>query len=228
MSNFYKILLAVLLVLPIVVSCRSVSDVTSLDADDIELRAMNCAIERMITKYPDTSLQDIYKSCFQDYFGPAHAIASREVARAYIERELQYVDMADSTYFEPCGWRGNYYRVNLTVVAHGILSLDAFADAFYRSAPAVTPIVDEQWTTEWNGMLQIVRDVVKEQASHISRMSPLIVDFTADSAAIAHMLSQGNYVVHHSDRYNELYHPHYRIVRKDIFQKEILPLLPRD
>ena len=32
-------------------------------------------------------------------------------------------------------------------------------------------------------------------------------------------------VKHHSRAFNEAYHPHYRIVRRDIFEKEILPLI---
>ncbi|MBR2379159.1 MAG: hypothetical protein IKA91_06965 [Bacteroidaceae bacterium] len=180
----------------------------------------------MLRKYPDTSLQDIYKSCFQDYFGPAHAILSRDVARKYIEQELKSVASTDTNYYEPCGWRGNYYRVSLSTVGDSLLSVDELADAFYRSAPEQTPQVDERWVNEWNRTLKIVREVVTENASRISRNSPLILNFATDSAAIADMLSQGKYVVHHSDRYNELYHPHYRIVSRDIFEDEILPRLP--
>lgn len=179
----------------------------------------------MLHKYPDTSLQDVYKSCFQDYFGPAHAIASRDMARKYIEQELNNAVCDDTCYYEPCGWRGNYYRVSLSAVADSLLTVDELADAFYRSAPEQTPVVDERWVNEWNRTLKIVRDVVKENASRISRNSPLIRNFTADSTAIADMLAQGKYVVHHSDRYNELYHPHYRIVSRDIFEREILPRL---
>lgn len=180
----------------------------------------------MLRKYPDTSLQDIYKSCFQDYFGPAHAILSRDVARKYIEQELKSVASTDTNYYEPCGWRGNYYRVNLSVVTDSILSIDELADAFYRSAPEQTPPADERWVNEWNRTLKILYEAVTENASRISRNSPLILNFTADSTAIADMLAQGKYVVHHSDRYNELYHPHYRIVSREIFEKEILPRLP--
>lgn len=32
---------------------------------------------------------------------------------------------------------------------------------------------------------------------------------------------------HHSKAFNEAYHPHYRIVRRDIFEKEILPLITK-
>ena len=34
------------------------------------------------------------------------------------------------------------------------------------------------------------------------------------------------YVVSHSAAFREAYHPHYRIVRRDIFEQEILPLIP--
>ena len=34
------------------------------------------------------------------------------------------------------------------------------------------------------------------------------------------------YVVSHSDAFKGAYHPHYRIVRRDIFEQEILPLIP--
>ena len=33
------------------------------------------------------------------------------------------------------------------------------------------------------------------------------------------------YVMHHSKSYGVAYHPHYRIMRRDIFDKEILPYI---
>ena len=225
MRNFYKIVLAALIVLPIFVSCARVPGRVVSGAEDAEREAMREVVEYIVKRYPDASLRDIYKSCFQDYFGPAHAIPDRDMARNYIAHELAEAELVDSIYYEPCGWRGNYYRVNLSVVAEGKVTLDELADAFYRSAPATTPVVDEQWVAEWNKTMQLVREVVVENASHISRNSPLITHFTTDSVAIAEMLARGEYVVHHSDRYVELYAPHYRIVARDIFNQEILPRL---
>ena len=225
MRNCYKILLAALLVLPIFVSCTRVLNRGEMQYDDAKRVAMREAVEYIVLRYPDASLRDIYKSCFQDYFGPAHAIADRDLARDYIVRELAEAELADTTYYEPCGWRRNYYRVNLRVVSDGLLSADELADAFYRSALDTTPIVDESWVDEWNETTQIVRKVVIDNAAQISRNSPIILNFTADSVAVAEMLSQGNYVLHHTSRYEELYHPHYRIVSRDIFNQEILPRL---
>ena len=33
------------------------------------------------------------------------------------------------------------------------------------------------------------------------------------------------FVMSHSQAFKEAYHPHYRIIRRDIFEREILPLL---
>ena len=50
-------------------------------------------------------------------------------------------------------------------------------------------------------------------------------NYDADAKAIADMLAEGHYAVHHSRLYNEHYAPHYRIMAREIFEKEILPLI---
>lgn len=42
------------------------------------------------------------------------------------------------------------------------------------------------------------------------------------------ILDQGKYASHHSIAYNEAYHPHYRLIEKTIFEKELLPLIEFD
>ena len=49
--------------------------------------------------------------------------------------------------------------------------------------------------------------------------------FEEDEAAIEGMLNSGEVDCHHSQRFKDAYAPHYRIVRRDLFEKEILPLL---
>lgn len=48
-------------------------------------------------------------------------------------------------------------------------------------------------------------------------------DYSSDKVAIDSLLDAGKYVMHHSRAYGVAYHPHYRILRRDIFEKEILP-----
>ena len=39
------------------------------------------------------------------------------------------------------------------------------------------------------------------------------------------LIGEGHLIMHHSDVFNETYHPHYRIVARDIFEKELLKYL---
>ena len=213
--------LAVLL-LSMLLSCGSVtrrSNIEPLSCRD----SIYTAIATLLDTYPQASLQDIYKSCFQDYFGPAHMITDTASVRSYIEYELVQDTTTQGAYYEPCGWRGNYLRVHLSVVSDSLVSLDALTTAFCRSAPAVTPVVGDEWIAEWELIMREVRRVVHDRGYSISRMTPIVTHFASDSAHIASLMSEGKYVLHHSELYNTTYRPHYRIIRKDIFHEMIAP-----
>jgi hypothetical protein len=50
-----------------------------------------------------------------------------------------------------------------------------------------------------------------------------------DKAFIEGVLAQGRYAISHSPQYREAYAPHYRIIKRDIFEKELTPLInPHD
>ena len=170
-------------------------------------------VESFLLLYPEATLQDIYKGSFQDYFGPAHIVSDREAAKRYILRELATADTLGGERYEPCGWRGQYYRVNLSVVRDSLVDIDCLVDAFVKSAWG-EPTFTREWIEEWNAIQQTAREVC-----------PTLGGFAEDSAQIARLLSEGHYVVHHSRPFNEHYHPHYRIVRRDVFEQKILPAL---
>ena len=50
-------------------------------------------------------------------------------------------------------------------------------------------------------------------------------DEEADRAIVRKALDSGDFAVHHSARYNKAYSRHYRIIRADIVDKMILPLI---
>ena len=170
-------------------------------------------VVEFLNRYPEATLQDIYKGSFQDYFGPAHIVSDREAAKRYILRELATADTLGGERYEPCGWRGQYYRVNLSVVRDSLVDIDCLVDAFVKSAWG-EPTFTRKWIEEWNAILQAAREVC-----------PTLGGFAEDSAQIARLLSEGHYVVHHSRPFNEHYHPHYRIVRRDVFEQKILSAL---
>ena len=120
----------------------------------------------------------------------------------------------EGEYYTPCGWQGNFYQVNLSVVQEGKIAIDELVDAFMESARDIDTTLTQAWIDEWKLLQQIVRSV-----------SPDLPGFEEDSTLLAHLLNQGKYVVHHSRKFNQHYHPHYRIIRKDLFEEKILPKL---
>ena len=180
----------------------------------VDAASVRSAVERMVADYPHSTLQDIYKSFFQDNFGPGHAVPDSAQAAAWLHGELAKVERLDVPLYEPTGCNANYYRVSLAAIASGKLQADALLSAFLRSVRAVQPSEVAAWTKIW-----------EQIESVIAAMELPLPNYDADAAAIKEMLSKGHYAVHHSRLYNEHYAPHYRIIAKDIFEREILPLL---
>lgn len=127
-------------------------------------------------QYPEAEPRDLYKLCFQDFFGPGHLTIDSVRSSMYIAEEMNAITNDSNTLYEYTLCDSNYVRVNLVVIKNGWVSLPHFVNALIRS-------VDK--------------------------------DLTPDN----------RYVVHHTTRFNKAYNFHYRIIRRDIFEKEMLPLI---
>lgn len=174
------------------------------------------AVESQLRMYPQSTLQDLYKSFFQDRFGPGHIITDTSAADRYLRYELESTKSFEGEDYEPTGYEGRFYRVNLGVIADGRVPYDKFFDAFVRSVNGIKPISIEQWSKEW-----------QEIDSVIMAMNIELNDMQEDRAEIKSLIDGGNYVMHHSQLFNQHYQPHYRIIERTIFEKDILPLLNR-
>lgn len=167
------------------------------------------AVDRQLKDYPQSTLQDIYKSFFQDEFGPGHIVSDTASARAYLRSELAAMERNNLPYYEPAGCGKNFFRVNLAVITDGLITEDEFFDAFVESAGSFSlPSVDE-WKPKWDIILQYV--------------PADLPGYNQDKARIDSVLSAGEYAIHHSRRYNDAYRPHYRIISKRIFETKLLP-----
>ncbi len=180
----------------------------------VDTLRVRLVVERMVNDYPHLTLQDIYKGFFQDNFGPGHAAPDSAQAATWLHSELEKVDRLDVPLYEPTGYKGNYYRVSLAAIASGKVQPDALLSAFLCSVRAVQPSEVDAWAKEW-----------EQIEGFIATMELSLPNYDADAKAIKKMLATGHYAVHHSRLYNEHYAPHYRIIAKDIFEKEILPLI---
>ena len=184
----------------------------NLFSQTIDMVAMRSAIERQLVTYPESTLQDIYKSFYQEHFGPGHIISDTASARRYLMRELSEMGKTQSPYFEPTGSQGDYVRVYLSAIADSLITAEQLLDAFVRSAnlwqePAVS------WLEKWETIVSIIQ-ANKMEIEGFETNLPLLTE-----------AARNNQAVHHSRRYNEAYHPHYRIVEHSIFEIELKPSL---
>ncbi len=184
----------------------------NLFGQSIDTAAVRSAIERQLTSYPESTLQDVYKSFYQEHFGPGHIISDTASARRYLMKELSEMGKTASPYFEPTGSQGDYVRVHLSAVADSLITVEQLLDAFVRSANSwQEPTVS--WLEKWGAVVSIIQ-ANKMELEGFETDLPLLTE-----------AAQNNQAVHHSRRYNEAYHPHYRIVERSIFESELKPTL---
>ncbi len=175
-------------------------------------------VNGLLEHYPQARLLDIYKSCFQDYMGAEHLVSDTATVRGYLEQELATTSADDLLpwYWEPCGIYGNYVRVNLRAVHEGCITADDLLNAFIASANGSDRPKVEDWASQWRTIIKV-----------IDLMSLDLLDYQQDKQFIEDVLAQGKYAISHSPDYRDAYAPHYRIVSRDIFEREIAPHLPK-
>lgn len=178
------------------------------------------AIARQLRDYPESRVEDIYKSFCQDNLGPGHLIPDPQSARNYLESELRtYREDLDSARYEapeikyyPAGDKGNYVRVDLRVVLDGLVSKELYLNAFVRSANEGKRLTQEQWVAKWK---KVEKVILKD--------FPDIPDAKEDLEMIDSHIEKGELILHHSEAFSQAYNPHYRIIARDIFEKELKP-----
>lgn len=173
------------------------------------------AIVRQLNDYPDSHYRDVYKNFMQDNYGPGHILKDKKAAKAYLESEFAETYEFGGPQYEPTGYRGNFYRVNLSLIKDGIISEDKYFDAFVRSVKGISNPKIEDWKKEWDAVDEAYRD-----------LGITLPEEDADRKAIEAKLSRNDFVMHHSEAFNRSTNFHYRIFSRRIFDAEIRPLLP--
>jgi len=173
-------------------------------------------VNRQMQAYPKSRLLDIYKSCFQDYMGAEHLVSDRQRVKAYLDEELNTTSLDDLMpwYYEPCGIDSSYYRVSIRAIKESLVSEDLLLNAFIRSANTEKRPSVESWSKRWHKII-----------GTIDQMKLDLPNYQEDKQFIDSVLSVGKYAISHSPNYREAYHPHYRIVERSIFEKEIKKLI---
>lgn len=173
-------------------------------------------VNRQMQNYPKSRLLDIYKSCFQDYMGAEHLVSDKQRVKAYLDEELNTTSLDDLMpwYYEPCGIDSSYYRVSIKAIKEVFITEDQLLDAFIHSANSETRPSVESWSDRWHMII-----------GTIDQMKLDMPNYQEDKQLIDSVLSVGKYAISHSPDYREAYNPHYRIIERSIFEKEIKHLI---
>ena len=87
-------------------------------------------------------------------------------------------------------------------------------DCFLESVDVVQGTSIEAWKKEWKKILAV-----------IVRTNPTLPGIGEDRQFIDSLLNRGEFVVHHSEVYLDTYHPHYRIIHRQVFEDQLADYL---
>ena len=148
-----------------------------------------------LIRYPALQIQDIYKLCHQAASGSGHAVHNPEIARVWLERELNEMGAGiPEDILDPISPDGEIVRVHLRpYIANGGDS-ERLLSAFIRTA------------NEYHGDIHTLEEYW-QAAVTLARFP-----FGAMDEFIQSMKTQGYPAVHHSPEYEHLYRPAYRVV----------------
>ena len=167
--------------------------------DDLAIRRM---CETIHENYPLATLQDIYKTCYQDFFGAEHLMNDTAAARRYIHYELEQcrgTDLGAMPKREPTGFRHRFTRINFSCLVDGELTEEQLVMMFIDAA-GHDNAYDGDWESEWLKIESIAL-----------RTNPLWADEELQSEL--REAAHGKHAVRHSEAFRNNYNPHYRIVR---------------
>ncbi len=171
------------------------------------------ALQRYMDDYPQSQLRDVYKFCFQDYFGLEHIITDSLSIAAYIQDEID--NTADSEWAQPRFvyplLDSNYYRVDIGYVRDGTIPLSTLVHAMLETSRHSAPVDNKMladWGQRWHQLLALLDEV-----------TPQPLNLETDRILIDSLLNAGHYALHHSKHFNNTYHQHYRIVSRKIIKE---------
>lgn len=153
-------------------------------------------------KYTFMRIDDYIKLIYQASFGPNHLNknASIDDVLQYIKQELN--DFPDTT-SEVTDISDEYVRVYISKD----VNLKNLASMFLKSNKEKN---QDDYIVYYK-RLDLLKELIKKKTINLPKSDIKVIDTYAKDT---------NLIVHHSNDYNEFYHPHYRIIRKDIYNKD--------
>lgn len=171
---------------------------------EIPIDEVRALCEQIAEHYPAATLQDVYKTCYQDFFGAEHLMQDTAAARKYLQYELnelrnEGVNELGMPMREQTGFRHRFERINLAMVVNGAMSEEELLQLFIEAAGKDNALHD-RWSEEWSEIERIALDL--QPAWQNEELQKALREAAANNQA-----------VRHSESFRNTYKPHYRIIR---------------
>lgn len=147
-----------------------------------------------IKLHPNLNEQDLVKLIYQRTYGPKHILTNLENSKKYLVYEFNNLPSQSYGSYEI---GNNLIRVDLKEVK----DIDLFFDSLVNTSKTINGTKEE-----YNSNIELLINCIKENNLNYN------IDKIKELASL-------NQPVHHSDIYNKMYLPHYRIIRKDLYVK---------
>ena len=166
-------------------------------------------VKNHLERYPQLQIQDVYKMLYQGEFGVGHLIDNPQAAKNYLNSELEQV-AGDST--EPL-WEyispdSSMVRINLRPFKFRQMDSRKLIQAMLKTTRTV--IGD---TTRFINDWDIIQQGINKK----------LLPFSASKTKKfwLEMKAQGFPAVHHSQDYQQAYHPAYRVIKAEYLEEVI-------
>ena len=166
------------------------------------------AIDYLINTYPKARIVDVYKSFYQDNYGPGHLLGDSISAIRYFNYELEDTMEWGGPAYEFTGEGKNFMRLNMNLIRTGKIPKEEYFKAFKNSLGQVETPVDEYWISEWN----LIDSIINRKDYHFIKEDQ-------DKEYIKEKIETRNFPIHHSENFNDNYKFHYRIISIPEFEK---------
>ena len=145
-------------------------------------------------EYPNSLLKDYLKLIYQSEFAGGHMIKSKQDSLAFILEEISISNNANESLYEYIS--NNIVRINLSAYKNHSLDYKLLNNIFYESANLLYQ------NKNINHKINILIELIQNNIISIS-------DFSKEKIE---NFKKNPLPTHHSDIYNKLYKPHYRII----------------
>jgi hypothetical protein len=175
------------------------------------LRAVKTLAWREFVLFPKANLIDYYKLFFQGTFGPGHIITDEKAAYDVLLKEIEGCSMTDLPFLQDISFINPYCRVSLEIIDKKLIEPDVFFKLLLDSCKVQNSLSPIEWNEAWQDIEGILFQILPKL--HEPKLVKMIHD---------NLYGDNIPIFRHSELFRDSYHPHYRLIHKELLPKHIL------